>query len=204
MEPRRFAYKPALLARRLVFETDRSGVTCRTSDGAEKWRLDWDAVTAVSFVEFGARGMDMRRLDLSADGRRLSVSCTAPAGEPAADPDAAEHLRLAATMLDRLAECHPGFEVAIGEYGRSRLAIFAIGLLSALGAAIIGVLAVATGVSGDRAAVAAVPLVTMLLFGIVLMRSCWPWRARPRLPSATLARTLRIMAGDAEDAKAPS
>ena len=100
-----FSYQPALLARRLTFTVTPTGLTCRTAEGDEKWRLDWAQVTAAAFVEHRVRGNLFRRLDLltGASGGRQSVSITCGRVAPAADPDSAAHLGLVAAILDQLA-----------------------------------------------------------------------------------------------------
>lgn len=189
-----FSFKPAPMAARLDYETGPRGLVCRTADGAEKWRLDWRDVTAAAFVEHRARGHRLRRLDLLAGGRRRSVGCTGAAADPAADPDAVAHLDLSAAILDRLAALDDGFLVTIGEYGRYRLTIFALGLVSVLGAVGIAGLAMATGVSPDRLGAGAAPILLLLASGVALVASHSPWRSPPQAPAALIAPALRSVA----------
>ena len=195
-----FSYQPALLARRLTFTVTPTGLTCRTAEGDEKWRLDWAQVTAAAFVEHRVRGNLFRRLDLltGASGGRQSVSITCGRVAPAADPDSAAHLGLVAAILDQLAARAGGFEVRIGEYGRHRLAIFGVGLAAVAGAVGLFALALVTGAAGGKLAGAAVPLLLLGAFGGALVVAYAPWREPACLPARTLARALRIMAASGD------
>lgn len=188
-----FSYQPAPLASRRVFEAGPRALICRDAEGQELWRLDWQDVTAAGFVEHQVKGARMRRLDLVAGKGRphRSIGYTGPPGDPAADPDGVVHLDLMAECLDRLAGLDDGFRVSIGEYGRARLAIFAIGLVSAGGAAVLAGAALASGMPADRMGGAAVPLLLMLGFGAVLVWSNAPWRAVPKAPARIFAQALR-------------
>lgn len=189
-----FSYKPALLAARLDYHVGPGGLVCRAADGAEKWRLDWRDVTAAAFVEHKVKGNRFRRLDLRCGGERRSISCTGGPGDPAADPDAAAHLDLAAAILDQLAALDDGLMVTVGEYGRSRLAIFGVGAASVLGGVGLAGLALATGVSSDRLGAGAVPVLLLLAMGAALMTTHAPWRRPPVVPAAPFAQALRQIA----------
>lgn len=187
----RHAWKPALLKGRIEVDMTETGLICRDGSGAEQWRLDWGDVAAAVVVEHTVRGTSMRRLDLlGRDGvvlRRLS--CTGPPGAPVAGTEAGAYVLAMAAILDRLGERE--IAVTVGEYGRARVAIFAVGVVSVLGGFGIGVAALASGISGDRLAGAAVPILLLVVFGLFLVRANAPWRKRPELPAGLVAVALR-------------
>ena len=144
----RFAFKPALLRGERVFELDEVGLTEPEAD----LHIAWADVTAAAFVDLTARGMRIRRLDLTprGGGEKLQISVTTGDASPPVDPDAIAFLRMASTALERMEDAQPGFEVTFGEYGTARILMFAVGVLSVIGALGILLVAAIAGVSSDR------------------------------------------------------
>jgi len=189
-----FSYKPALLAGRRDFEVTEAELICRDDRGGELWRLDLNKVGSAAFVEHKVRDARLRRLDLVAGTVHRSIGFNGGGGDPAADPNAAAHLELCAAVLDRLSERDGGLQVSVGEYGRARIAIFAIGLLSSGGAIGLLIAALASGISGARLGTAAVPLGLMVVFGGALILANAPWRGVPKVPARAFAAALRGIA----------
>lgn len=187
------SYKAALLVGRRSYRLEPDALICRDSEGHEIWRMTWSEIQAAAFVDHKIKGLRMRRLDLigSGKGQKQSISCTGAPGGPAADPEASAHLRLVADILDRLAAHRPGFEIGLGEYGKSRLAMFAIGVVSAGAAIVLFGLMLANGVSVGRMGEAAVPLIILFIFGALLVFRQTPWRPVPQVSAALFATALR-------------
>lgn len=155
--------------------------------------MQWVDVQGAAFVEHKIKGLRMRRLDLIGDGKGSgqSISCTGAPGNPSADPEAAAHLRLVADILDRLVARSSGFEIEMEEYGRARWMMFVIGLLSAASAVGLFVLALVTGVPGDKLGAASVPFIILFVFGGLLMAKHAPWRPVLRGDAALFSQALR-------------
>lgn len=198
-----FAFKPALLAARVHVALDASGLSCSDAAGEEHWCLDWSDIAGAAVVCLAVKGYQMRRLDLlDDDGRRLrSLSCTSPtAVRPDEDTNAAAHIELMVAVLDRLAGRDPDMSVQFGEYGRYRHAIFAVGVVSLLGGLGLGLAAVMTGVATDKLAAAAVPVLLLSLLGATLVRNNAPWTPPITVSPALMAKTLRAMLKDPDEA----
>ena len=190
-----YHFKPALLAAGLDYATDDLGITCHKA-GTLIWRADWPDIDDCAYVELTARGNTIRRIDLirRAPHLRRSISVTSDSADPPTDPDVLTFLSLASDVLARLDHQSPGRNVAFGEHGRARLAIFAVGALSIIGAIAIFGLALASGVSAQKLADGAIPMGLLLLFGVALISRYAPWRKPPRIAAATLALALGAMA----------
>ena len=191
-----FSFKPALLVGRVHYTLGHENLICTDKHGAEKWRLGWGNITKAGFVEHKVKASRMRRLDLMTGNRadKQSISYTSGLGDPAADPDGVAQLDLMAAILDRLAADDPAFQVSVGEYGRARVAIFAIGLATLAGAVGLMALVLATGVSQDRAAAASVPALMLVLLGAGLTYAYAPWRDVPQALASAFAGALRLIA----------
>lgn len=189
-----FTFKPALLRAPVRHALTQAALILHDSDGAQVDRLAWEAITGGAFVEMRAQGaFRMRRLDLFHPGGTLSLSCTAPDGDLSPGTDAGKHWALMIAVLERLATEDRGIRFNIGEYGRGRVAMFGVGLFSALTAVGLGIVMLATGVSVDKMTGAALPLVLMLGFGGVLMSKHAPWRPPPAFEAGALAQVLAAM-----------
>lgn len=191
----RFSYKPALLVGAKGYRVTGEAVIAETGEGAEDWRLAFADVARAAYVEHFIRGHCLRRLDLvDGGGTRRLIGFNGSQAPPPEDPDSAEHLRLLAATLRGIGAAQPDLSVTIGEHGRARWAIFAIGAASALGGIGIFAAALASGVSGGRLTEAAIPLGLMTLFGLALIYANAPWRALPRAPALVLAAALEQQA----------
>lgn len=183
----RFAFKPALLARRRWFSVDADQVSSGKDGQDADWRLDLNTVQAAVFVTHSLRGTQMWRLDLS-DGRmRRSISLTLGVGAAADDPDRMAFLALVGALGAALARTAPGLRVALGETGGLRWVWFLIGAFSFVASLGLIGLAVATGVSTEKLVVAGGGFGLIGLLGVVIMRSFWPWRAPPDMAVGDLA-----------------
>jgi hypothetical protein len=191
-----FSFKPALLVGRLHFTLGEEALVCTNSHGAEKWQLGWADITKVAFVEHKVKASRMRRLDLmtAKRGDKQSISYTGGLGNPAADPDGVAQLDLMAAILERLAARDREFQVIIGECGGARVAIFAIGLASIVGATGLAALVVSTGVSQDRMAAGSVPALMLVLLGAGLTYTHAPWRDVPQAAALVFADALQLIA----------
>lgn len=182
-----FAFKPALLRGEVEYQLDDTGLH---SDGAQI--IAWHNVQGAAYVETNVNSMLFRRLDLTpTKGDLISLSVTTGPANPPTDPDAIAFLQLAAACLDRLASAKPDMLVAVGEYGRARKAMFAIGVISVLSTVIIVALAAFTGISSNRWAEGMVPIGILLLFGLGISWTFSPWRKVPECAAAPLAHVLR-------------
>lgn len=191
-----YTLRPAPLAQTRIYRVDDTGLVCLDVKENELWFLPWTQIEHIAFVDHPAKSQRMRRLDLVAGPVvTRSLSFTGPAdADPAADTDTVTFLDLCADVLDRVEALRPGMPVSWGEHGRSRAILFGIGVASALGALAIGGLALATGVSSDRLAAAAVPVGVMLVLGGVLINANAPWKKPPTMPAVSMARAMRLTA----------
>ncbi|MCI5078571.1 hypothetical protein [Oricola sp.] len=191
----RSGYKPALLRGREFFEAGTRDLICTDADGAEKWRIAWHDIDGLAYVQHRMRGMRLSRLDLKPRGTapKRSLSCTSPAASAHSDPEFIGFRASVALVADRLAELAPDLPVTIGEYGRSRHWIFAIGALTTVAALTITVLATAGGRGDALVGEALVPLGMMFLMGIALLIGNAPWRKPPQVPVKSFAKALQDM-----------
>lgn len=196
-----FSFKPALFIGAYTYELGDIGVVCTDNSGVEKWRLDWNDIEAAAFVEHSVKSSRMRRLDLlcGADNPTRSVSYTGPKGDPTTDPDSVAHLRLLVAILKQLGTRTPEFQVSVGEYGKSRIALFVIGIATLVGGAVIAGLWISTGVPGGKIVEVAIPVALLALMGVTLVWSNAPWRRVPRLPANVLADALKRLSGAKSD-----
>lgn len=186
-----FRYKPALLARHQVVVVGTEALELRDDAGHAKWRLAWPDVVGAAFVEHTMRGMRMSRLDLKTAGRTRSFACTVGAEQPWRDENHVVFRAAVEVVARRLADNAPAPQVIMGEYGKGRIAMFVVGALTGLAGAGLAVAAVMTG-RGDRVlGEAFVPIVFMLLMGLLIGWTNWPWRPRPRVPVRAFADALR-------------
>jgi len=186
----RFSYKPALLRGAVAYEIAEHALICRTPQGGENWRMDWDQIQSAAYVDQKFRGHDIRRLDLITASGKRSISFSGGSGNARADPHSATHLDLTATILCRLDEQTKDFMVIIGEYGRGQTAMFLVGIFTMLGGAGLIALAAATGVSTDKMMAGAIPSAVMILFGAVLCYRNRPGQPLVTLPAGLLAKAL--------------
>lgn len=194
-----YGYKPALLAGRRYVDIGETHLVCADSEGRKLWSLAWREITRLAFVEHSYRGTKMSRLDIGTAQHRArhSFGCNSAATDPMSDPDYVGFLAAVTDVVERLAETRPDLPVTIGEYGRSRLAIFVIGVISALASVILPVAAVVGG-RGDRLlGEALVPILALLVFGLVLAWTHAPWRKGLAVPVSIFAKAVKIENDDA-------
>ncbi|MDF0599978.1 hypothetical protein P1J78_04470 [Psychromarinibacter sp. C21-152] len=175
------AFRPAPLRapRRYVL----SGGQLTAEDG---WSLPLAEVTDSAFVTHRARGNRMVRLDLRTGTETRRLALTVPEAGWPDGPEAATFRRLVLAVL----RARPDLPVVTGEYGWGRLAFFGIGAVSLLGGPTLFGLALATGLSGDRLAGAAMPALLLTLIGALVGWSYRPWQRLPRVSAGALADAL--------------
>ncbi len=177
-EMREYQFKPAPLRDVMHFHLDDDNLRQLTRDGQAEWQLPLQDVQAVRYVHHRINGLSFWRLDIKArDGGLFRVSENQGA-EGISDPQAQNLLQ---DLCLTLSKHHPDLQITIGEYGRARLAIFAIGIMSLIFA--LGLVAVAlwTGLAPNRFVAASVPVLLLLLFGGVVSYSNRPGQPLPRL-----------------------
>lgn len=177
-----FEFKPALLRGAVRYGVEAGQLT--SSDG---WEVALDAVTGAAFVNHAMKGTRLIRLDLWLGETRRSLSYSGNVNSWTSDPDAMGFLKLVQTVLDELARTGPGLEVTLGEYGKSRRVMFAIGLVAALAGAGIFAAAFVSGLPNDRLAGAAIPMALLTALGLALSYGYAPWRKPPRATPAALS-----------------
>lgn len=182
----------------LTYEVTADALVCGAKMGKPDRHIAWHDVTDATVVETSVlNGLRLRRIDLvhGTDKERLSISCSTLYGGPKPWGDAAEHLALLAQIADQLGAVQAGFEISWGEYGKGRLAMFVVGVLTVVAAVAFAVLALMTGVSQSRLWDAAVPFTVMLVFGASLVFGNQPWRRVPKIDARVMAEILRQSAG---------
>jgi len=177
-----FRFKPALLRSAISFRLSAGTLARVEDDGSLRWSLDLNRLNRADFVEHRVNGVLMRRIDLHGpEGRhRIGVTVDGPEGSSEA---ASEHLDLVEAICASLAEDQPEFPVGIGEYGKGRLAMFPIGVLSLSAAIALGVAMVLSGVSASRAGAAALPMLLLAVLGGTVSWAYAPWHPPLRLPA---------------------
>lgn len=191
MSAQSFTWKPALLAKQDTLTVD--GPMIRL---AGDWTLDLRDVQDAAFVNQVIKGNRMVRLDLYTADERRAIGYNASARVYQADPDARNHLAACAATLRALDAARPGQLVALGVIRGGRWGMFLVGLGTLVFGAILAISMLVTGVSGDRLAAAAVPTLVLFVMGFTLTYGHWPWRKRPRVKAAALAKTLEDMHAD--------
>ncbi len=175
---RSYAFKPALLRGRRTYGLDGTLLTLH-----DDTRLDLAAITGAGFVNHALSRNRIMRLDLWIDGAKHGIGYNTAETAWRTDPDAREFLRLVRDVLRVLAEVRPDLAVTLGETGKGRFAMFLAGVVAAVFGVALFVAALATGISTDRMAAGAIPMLLLLAMGAVIIRAYWPWRA-PRTGKA--------------------
>jgi hypothetical protein len=188
MATQSYTWKPALLANPDTLTLD--GPNARLDDA---WTLDLGTVEDAAFVNQTVKGNRMVRLDLyTAEGRR-SLGYNGAISGYAANPEAQAHLAACAATLRALARAKPELQIALGVIRGGRWGMFVVGLGTLTMALVLTVAMLVSGVSGDRLAIAAIPMVFLFAMGVILIYGNWPWRKRPRVQFTALAKTLEDM-----------
>ena len=188
---RRWSFKPALL--RAAQDWRLNGTKLDGPGG----HIDLSNVEKAAFVDQAMKGHRFTRLDLMESDRTLSISITSPAsGVP--DPDREEFFAVLLAVAQVLADRQPGLPVAIGEYGRTALIMFSIGVLSLLFGLGIGFAALASGLSGERLGAAAVPVLLLVAFGGTLGWARRPWKPALQISAASLPLIFEAYSGAAQ------
>ncbi len=185
-----FEYKTAPFGsvRRLIVEAGEARLTDEAGELLE--RMPFDRVRSVRYVDTHVRGMNLRRIDLLAGEDRLRLPLNASSGTAGSEEPLATFYLAASALLRALSEARPELELELGESSRARAWMFAVGVLSILMGIGIPGLALATGVSSDKLIGAAIPMLLLLLFGVVVARGNRPWAPLPRILCGPMADVL--------------
>lgn len=182
---RTYAFKPALLRGTRTYALD--GVVLTLHDDS---RVDLAAITGAGFVNHSLSRNRIMRLDLWAGTEKHSIGYNTAEAAWRSDPDARAFLRLVRDVLRTVAEARPDLEVTLGETGKGRFAMFLVGVVSAVFGVALFVAALATGISSDRIAAGAIPMLLLLAFGGMIIRAYWPWRAPPTGKAGAVANVV--------------
>lgn len=188
---RRFLIKPALLRGRRYFDLDEHGLACRTRDGALDWQIAWTDLTRIVFVDHHINRQLMWRLDLISGDVTRRIAINLPEDGAKSNPDLAEFVDLIAGVTDTVATVRPDMRVSLGEYGRAKWGMLSVGALSVLAGLGILLAALVGGVSTDRLAGAAVPMLVLIALGALVIRAHHPWQTPPEVPAASFAPIIR-------------
>ncbi len=184
-EVRSYAFKPALLRARRTYRLDDTTLFLH-----DDTPVDLAAITGAGFVNHSVSRNRIMRLDLWVGAQKHSIGYNAAEAAWRIDPDARDFLRLVRDVLGALAETRPDLEVTLGEVGKARFAMFLVGVVSAVFGVALLVAALATGISTDRVAAGAIPMLLMLALGAIIIRTNWPWRAPPTGKAGAVANVV--------------
>ena len=150
-------------------------------------------ITGLRISETRVQATLLRSVQLWHSGGHTRISVNLPRRAGPGHPDYDAYSALLTRIADRVARYNPEMQVEIGESRGVLLAFFLIGLVSLLFGLGIAGLAMVTGLSGDRMAAAAVPMLAMIALGLVVMQSNIPWRSPLRLPVTHLPAMLAAL-----------
>jgi hypothetical protein len=182
---RSYAFKPALLRGKRTYALDAAVLTLHDDTSVEL-----AAITGAGFVNQSLSRNRIMRLDLWVGSVKHSIGYNSAEAAWRTDPNAHAFLRLVRDVLLALAEARPDLLVTLGETGRARFAMFLVGVVSAVFGVALFVAALATGISTDRIAAGAIPMLLMLALGAMIMRAYWPWRAPPTGTAGAVANVV--------------
>lgn len=160
-----------------------------------QWDLPLTDVFGAGFVSYKAHGRMIWRLDLMSGNDTRHINVNLPASDAHMDESFIAFLDLATALVAVFEEVAPDLQVGFGEHGWSRKAMFSVGVVSALAGTGILVAALMSGISTDRMAGAAVPLIGLAVLGGLLIRSNHPWKAPPKVAFGLLPQLLFYLAG---------
>lgn len=180
-----FRFKPALLRSAISFRLSAGTLVQIEDDGSLRWSLDLTRINRADFVEQRVNGVLMRRIDLQGPEGRHQIGVTVDGPEGSSEA-AKVHLDLVEAICADIAADQPAFPIGIGEYGKARLAMFLIGVLSLSAALALGVAMGVSGVSASRAAAAALPMLLLSVLGGAVSWAYAPWHPPQRLPARVM------------------
>ncbi|THD75660.1 hypothetical protein E7681_04180 [Thalassobius vesicularis] len=173
-----------------VYRVDGATLT-RLENDAPLWQLDLSAVSSVSYAQTSVSGVTSRYLQLEAEGQTRRLSQT---GAPSGPGD--DFTTLITTVLRALHAARPEIQIGWGIRGRARVVMFVLGVLCLLVGIGLPVAAIASGVSSDRFAAAALPSLLLLALGVVFSWANRPWEPLPTMPLSQLIATLDTPTND--------
>ncbi|QIE46029.1 hypothetical protein G5B38_11115 [Pseudohalocynthiibacter aestuariivivens] len=197
----RISLKPALLARRVSYEIAPTYVAQYAKDGTENWRTDFGDLTSLNFVLHTIGGNRMRRLDLVTNEGRKSIALNLGIRVGRDDPDRVAIRQVHSAVADAVYAARPDIQVALGEQGAARIAMFVVGVMTLLFGIGMCIAMFVTNVSMDRAVGVAVPIGLMVVLGGFFAHKYAPWREAVTLSIQAFAV---MMAADAASPPVPS
>lgn len=178
------ALKPAMMRSTQVYRVDGATLT-RLENDAPLWQLDLSAVSSVSYAQTSVNGVTSRYLELEAEGQIRRLSQTGDPSGPGKD-----FTTLVTAVLRALNTARPDIQIGWGIRGHARVVLFFLGLLCLLVGIGLPVAAIASGVSSDRFAAAALPSLLLLALGVVFSWANRPWAPLPTVPLSRLIAAL--------------
>lgn len=186
----KFEFKPALLKGKEIYHL-KGQVLCLT--GKSGWEISLADVERAGLVDQKVKGQRMSRLDLFVGGQRHSMALNQAALGWRESPDAVGFLALLKAVAEGLLVANPSLEVSLGEYGKFRVWMFVMGLISALSGVAILLTALAIGVDNTSVITAIVPVIVLIGFGSLTSRAYWPWTKLPQVRVAELPKVLAFL-----------
>lgn len=180
-------FHPAILAKAKTYQL-KNGVLSEMDENGQKWALSLADVESVAYVDAIFKKTRGTRLDLHYGDVCRSLRLGQPAGDWINNIDTREFLTFARAICLGLENAQPGIEITQGEYGRSRIIMFVIGILTLIFAIGIIGLAVITGVQTEKLFAGIVPISIMFLIGGYVSYTSRPWQVLAKMPAAGFAR----------------
>lgn len=180
-----FTYRPASLRSPETWTLDGPFLT------GPPGQFDLRQTQSICLVDQTIRTTHLRRLDLKGPWGTVRLALTLPrSARKHRVPEAQSHLALLREVAKALSQHSPQDSFTFGEGPGIRWVYFLTGLTAlAFGLGIAG-LAIFTGLSGDRMAAAALPMILLLALGLSTMSGNIPWHPPLSLPLTLLDQTL--------------
>ncbi len=159
-------------------------------------QLDLRTIDGAAFTDQTKKGWLLRRLDLRSAGQELRLGLVHPTDASSDAID--EHLAVLSAVAQVLGDLQPNLPIAVGTRRRLRLARFFMGTLALAVGLGIATWAAMAGWTGDRMALAALPMLGLGGVGVALMQTNVPWGTGLSLPAAlfpAMLQTLQPMPG---------
>lgn len=183
-----FHYRPALMRATAYYRVEPHTLTRLDAQGRRLWTQPWTDIAALRYAHTNALGYRMQRLDIelhSGPRRRLPLTTTIAQGPD--DPDRIAFHALVSNIAHSLANKAPEIPVNLGEPPSARLWLFGIGMLGLIFSFSIILIALADGISTERAGAAAIPLIALIMLCGGLAVVFHPWRTRMQVPIGQFA-----------------
>ena len=188
----KFEFKSALLAGVKTYRLKGENLSLTGDYG---WEISLADVERAGLVDQKVKGQRMSRLDLYVGGQLYSIALNQAAIGWRENPDAIGFVALLQAVNARLQASNPSLEVSLGEYGKFRNWMFAMGIVSSLSGIALFVAALATGVDNTAVITAIVPVIVLVGYGALTSRAYWPWAKLPRVPIDEMPKVLAFLEG---------